>query len=143
MIQAPSTISCVTTTGSSLCQSLMVLSPYSPKTAWSSLLMAAAPGFKSQRPSSSAAPFLTPPIISYTCQHSRILPALLGCHSMGRCSPMAWSQSSPSSHAGAVTRGVASQSHLGWKSLPSPWLKAWPQLFNISMKPVKGYRYVK
>ena len=81
MIQAPSTISCVTTTGSSLCQSLMVLSPYSPKTAWSSLLMAAAPGFKSQRPSSSAAPFLTPPIISYTCQHSRILPALLGCHS--------------------------------------------------------------
>ena len=30
-----------------------------------------------------------------------------------------------------------------WKSLPSPWLKAWPQLFNISMKPVKGYRYVK
>ena len=38
---------------------------------------------------------------------------------------------------------VASQLHLGWKSLPSPWLKAWPQLFNISMKPVKGYRYVK
>ena len=30
-----------------------------------------------------------------------------------------------------------------WKSLPSPWLKAWPQLFNISMKPVKGSRYVK
>ena len=25
--------------------------------------------------------------------------------SLGRCSPMAWSQSSPSSHAGAVTRG--------------------------------------
>ena len=61
---------------------------------------------------------------------------------------MAWSQSSPSSHAGAVTRGtewekLASQLHLGWKWLPSPWLKAGPQLFNISMKPVKGYRYVK
>ena len=43
--------------------------------------MAAMPGFKSQGQSSSAAPFPTPPIISYTCQHSRILPALLGCHS--------------------------------------------------------------
>ena len=42
--------------------------------------MAAAPRFKSQRPSSFAAPFLTP-TISYTCQHPRILPALLGCHS--------------------------------------------------------------
>ena len=58
-------------------------------------------GFKSQHPSSFAAPFPTPPTVSYTCQHPRILPALLGCHS----SPMAWSQSSPSSHAGPVTRG--------------------------------------
>ena len=31
--------------------------------------------------SSSAALFPTPPTISYTCQHSGILPALLGCHS--------------------------------------------------------------
>ena len=38
-------------------------------------------GFKSQCPSSFAAPFLTPPTVSYTCQHPRILPALLGCHS--------------------------------------------------------------
>ena len=38
-------------------------------------------GFKSWCQSSSAAPFPTPPTISYTCQHSRILPALLGCHS--------------------------------------------------------------
>ena len=52
-------------------QSCMVLSP----------VMAAMPGFKSRRRSSSAAPFLTPPTISYTCQHSCILPALLGCHS--------------------------------------------------------------
>ena len=45
------------------------------------LSMAAGPRFKSQRPSSFAAPFLTPPTVSYTCQHPRILPALLGCHS--------------------------------------------------------------
>ena len=63
--------------------------------------------------------------------------------SLGRCGPMAWSQSSPSSHAGPVTGGVASQYHLGWNLVPSPWLKAWAQLFNISMKPVKGYRCVK
>ena len=44
-------------------------------------LMAAAPGFKSQHQSSSAASFPTPPTISYTCQHSHSLPALLGCHS--------------------------------------------------------------
>ena len=51
---------------------------------------------------------------------------------------MAWSQSSPSFQAGAVTRGSCLPVTLGWKSLPSPWLKAWPQLFNISIKPVKG-----
>ena len=33
--------------------------------------MAAKPGFKSQRQSSSAAPFLTPPTIGHSCQHSR------------------------------------------------------------------------
>ena len=43
--------------------------------------MAATPGLKSQHQSSSAAPFLTPPTISYTCQCSRVVPALLGCHS--------------------------------------------------------------
>ena len=41
---------------------------------------AATSRFKSQRPSSFAAPFPTPPTISYTCQYPRILPALLGCH---------------------------------------------------------------
>ena len=30
---------------------------------------------------SSTTSFLTPPTVSYTCQHPRILPALLGCHS--------------------------------------------------------------
>ena len=54
---------------------------YSAKTVWSSLRMAATPAFKSQHQSSSAAPFPTPPTISYTCQNSCILPALLGCHS--------------------------------------------------------------
>ena len=55
-------------------------SPIHSRTAWSSP-MAATPRLKSQCPSSSAAPFLTPPTVSYTCQHPRILPALLGCHS--------------------------------------------------------------
>ena len=39
------------------------------------------PGFKSQRQYSSAAPFLTPPTIGYTCQHFHIFPVFLGCHS--------------------------------------------------------------
>ena len=47
----------------------------------SSPSMAAAPRLKSQCPFSFAAPFLTPPTVSYTCQHPRILSALLGCHS--------------------------------------------------------------
>ena len=51
------------------------------RTLWFSPFMAAAPRFKSQRKSSSAAPFPTPPTVSYTCQHPRILPAFLGCHS--------------------------------------------------------------
>ena len=50
------------------------------RTSWFSLFMAAAPRFKSQCPSSFAALFLTPPTVSYTCQHPHILPALLGCH---------------------------------------------------------------
>ena len=68
--------------------------------------MAAAPGFKSQRQFSSAAPFPTPPTICYTCQHSlfsQLYWAVIV--SLGRHGPMAWSQSSPTSHAGTVTRG--------------------------------------
>ena len=67
--------------------------------------MAATRGFKSQCQSSSAAPFPTPPTICYTCQHSlfsQLYWAVIV--SLGRCGPMAWSQSSPSSHAGAVTK---------------------------------------
>ena len=59
--------------------------------------MAAEPEFKSQHQSSSAAPFPTPPTIGCSCQHS------IG--SPGRCGPAVWSQSSPSSYAGTVTRG--------------------------------------
>ena len=53
----------------------------SPSEPHGPLSMAATTRFKSQHRSSSAAPFPTPPTISYTCQHSHILPALLGCHS--------------------------------------------------------------
>ena len=85
---------------------------------------AAMPGFKSQRQSSSAAPFPTPPTISYTCQHSLFSECYWAAIvSLGRCGPVARSQSSPSCHAGPVTRGVASQSHLGWESLPPPGSK--------------------
>ena len=62
-------------------QNLVVLSIYSSELRGLSPSMAAAPRFKSQRPSSFAAPFLTPPTVSYTCQHPCILPALLGCQS--------------------------------------------------------------
>ena len=82
--------------GPNLCQSCVVLS----------LGMAAVPGFKSQCQSSSAAPFLIPPTISYTCQHSLFFQLYWAAIvSPGRCGPMAWSQSSPSSHTGTVTRG--------------------------------------
>ena len=56
---------------------------FSFRTTWSSLWPPRHrdKSHKSQCPSSSAAPFPTPPTISYTCQHSHILPALLGCHS--------------------------------------------------------------
>ena len=45
-------------------------SPFSAKALWSSPAVAATPGFKFQCHSSPAAPFLTPPTIGYTCQHS-------------------------------------------------------------------------
>ena len=52
-----------------------------PKAVWSQTFhMAATPGFKSQRQSSSASPFPTPPTFSYTYLHSGIFPAFLGCH---------------------------------------------------------------
>ena len=46
--------------------------------------MVGAPGFKSQSQSFSDAPFPTPLTIAHSCQHSRIFPALLSCHSKSR-----------------------------------------------------------
>ena len=63
LIQVPGAFSCVAAMWSPLCQSSMVLSPFSAKATWSCV----------HSP--------TPPTISYTCQHSSIPPALLGCHS--------------------------------------------------------------
>ena len=144
MIQAPGTISCVAATGSPLCQSNVVLSPYSTKAMWSSLLVWLQSLGLNPSQSSSAAPFPTPPAISYTCQHPLFFQLYWAARvSLGRCGPMAWSQSSPSSQAGAVTKGSCFPVTSWVEVTPSPWLKAWPQLFNISMKPVKGYRYVK
>ena len=58
-------------------------------------------GFKSQHQSSSTAPFPTPPTIIYTCQHSLSFQLYWAATvSLGRYGPMAWNQSSPSSHAG-------------------------------------------
>ena len=72
-------------------QNRVVLFPFSTKAALSSLSSPhqsrvvlwydCTPGFKSQHQCSSAAPCSTTPTIRYTCQHSCILPALLGCHS--------------------------------------------------------------
>ena len=61
--------------------------------------------------------------------------------SPGRHGPMGWSQPPLSSHIGTVTRGLTVMS--GVEVIPSPWLKARPQLLNISMKLTKSYRYVK
>ena len=91
MIQAPGTISNVAVGCSQSAKAVWFSPPIPPKPRGplpsppklhgplSS--MAAAPGFKSQCPSSFAASYLTPLTVSYTCQPSRILPALLGCHS--------------------------------------------------------------
>ena len=111
---------------------------------WSSLLVWLQSLGLNPSQSSSAAPFPTPPAISYTCQHSLFFQLYWAARvSLGRCGPMARSQSSPSSQAGAVTKGSCFPVTSWVEVTPSPWLKAWPQLFNISMKPVKGYRYVK
>ena len=50
-------------------------SPIHSRTVWPPIY------FRTSWSSSFAAPFPTPPTVSYTCLHPRILPALLGCHS--------------------------------------------------------------
>ena len=79
----------------------LLLSP--PKPCGPPPSMAAAPRFKSQRPSSFAAPFLTPPTVSYTCQHPRILPALMGCHSK---SGQVWPPWHGANHLQALTQAL-------------------------------------
>ena len=124
-----------------------VLPPWGPrsaKAAWSSG-MAAMPGFKSQCQSSSAAPFPTPSIISYTCQHSCLLPALLGCHSKY---VQVWPHGTESifskpSHRRCNQGELLPSYILGGSHSLLQAQSGRPQLFNISMKPVKGYRYVK
>ena len=55
-------------------------------------LVHAVPGFKYQRQSSSAAPFLTPPTIGHICQHSPIFQLYLAAIvSPGRYGPEVWS----------------------------------------------------
>ena len=118
-----------------LCQSRVVLS-----------IMAAAPGFKSQRQSSSAAPFPAPPTVSYTCQHSLFFQLYWAAIvSLGRCGHMAWSQSSPSSHAGAGIRGSCFPV-TSWVEITPPLPGTKPghsYLTHPSIKPVRGCRYVK
>ena len=102
-------------------------------------------GFKSQHPSSSAAPFLTPPTISYTCQHSCILPALLGCHSKsGQVWPHGTEPIISKLSRRCCNQGELLPSYIlgGIHSHP-PGSKHAHSYFNISMKPVKGYRYIK
>ena len=57
-------------------------SPPLPKPSGPLLGVVAAPGFKSQCQSSSAAP--TPPTIGHSCRHSQIFTAFLGCRSNSR-----------------------------------------------------------
>ena len=103
--------------------------------------MAAKPGFTSPCQSSSAACFwLLPQLGTPASTPLFFQPFLEAWVSLGRCGPMGGAN-----HLQALMQvlGVACQVHPEWKSLPFPWLKAWPQLLNISMKPVKTYRYGK
>ena len=101
-------------------------------------------GFKSWCQSSSAAPFPTPPTISYTCQHSLFFQLYWAAIvSLGRCGPMAWSQSIPTSHAGAVTSRNCLPVTSWVEVTPIPLAQSVATAINICMKPVKGYGYVK
>ena len=89
-----------------LLQSRMVYSLFTSEPRGLPLCMAAGPRYKSQCPYSFAAPVLTPlqPVTpaSILVFFYLFWAAIV---SLGRCGPMAWSQSSPSSPTGPVTRG--------------------------------------
>ena len=59
--------------------------------------------------------------------------------SPGRRGSVVWSQPSPSSHTGTVTRGSCLPVTSWVEVPPIPLAQVWPQLLNISMKLVKGY----
>ena len=89
-----------------------VVPTHSAKAAWSSST-AAAPGFKSRaslppQPHFRLLPQSVTPVsipVFFQLYWAAIV-------SLGRCGPMAWSQSSPSSHAGPVTRGELPPSYI-------------------------------
>ncbi|KAF6109652.1 hypothetical protein HJG60_010890 [Phyllostomus discolor] len=68
---------------------------------------------------------------SWTAGTHSCLAAIMG---LSRCGPMSWSQSSLSSHAGTVTWGTCPTvtSWVAGSLFPSPWPRAWLQLFSIS-----------
>ena len=103
-----------------------------------------APGFKSQCQSSSAAPFLTPPTISYTCQRSHILLAVLGCHSTSR---QAWPHGMEPIISKLLCRccnqGELPPSYILGGSPSRPPGSKHSHSYLTYMKPVKGYRHVK
>ena len=78
--------------------------------------MATNPGFKSQCQSSPVAPFPTLPTISYSCQHSHIFPAFLGCHSKSR---QVWS------HGMEPIISKLSHRHCNQGELPPSYLMGW------------------
>ena len=146
MIRAPGTISCVTTTRSPLCQSRVVPSPPSmPKQCgplprvWLPCLglnpsasLPLQPRFRLLL--QSVTPASIP--IFFQLYWAAIV-------SLGRCGLLSWSQCSPSSHTGAGTRGICLPV-TSWVEVTSiPLAQSMVKLFNICMKPVKGYGYVK
>ena len=115
------------------------------RTSWFSPSMAAMPRFKSQCPSSFAAPFLTPPTTNYTCQHPCILPALLGCHSK---SGQVWPHGvepiiSKLSYRPCNQGELLPSPILGGSHSHPPGSKHGHSYLTYPLKQVKGYRYVK
>ena len=126
LIQVPGAFSCVAAMWSPLCQSSMVLSPFSAKATWSCV----------HSP--------TPPTISYTCQHSSIPPALLGCHSKsGQVWPLVMEPMFSKLSHRRRNQGDLPPSYISVEVTSIPLAQSMVKLFNICMKPVKGYGYVK
>ena len=100
--------------------------------------------FKSQHQSSCDVPFPTPPTISHSCQHFHIFLALLGCQSnSGQVRPCGEEPIISKLLRRHCNQGELPPSYiLGWSYSHPPGSKQ-ATVFNISMKPIKGYRYVK